>query len=123
MRSIIVDLVRQRQVERHGGGALHLSLTDDVMEQTALPVGEEHILRVHEALDELAKVDARMAQMVEMRHCAGLNAIAASASTLIGEDLCGGLNEPPPCPAPEWPRPSPRRSTRRPASRRPAPPV
>jgi len=90
MRPIIVDLVRQRQAERHGGGALHLTLTDDVMEQTALPVGEEHTLRVHEALEELAKVDARMAQMVEMRHCAGLNAIDASAGTLIGEDLCGG---------------------------------
>ena len=73
MRSIIVDLVRQRQAERHGGGVLHITLTGDVIEQAALPVGEEHILRVHEALEELEKVDQRMAQVVEMRYFAGLN--------------------------------------------------
>ena len=31
MRSIIVDLVRKRQSLRHGGGALHLTLTGDAM--------------------------------------------------------------------------------------------
>ncbi len=83
MRSIIVDLVRQRQAERHGGGALHITLTGDVIEQAALPAGELHILRVHEALQELAKVDARMAQVVEMRYFAGLtDAEIASALDL-----------------------------------------
>jgi RNA polymerase sigma factor (sigma-70 family) len=34
--------------------------------------GEQEIVRVHEALDQLAKVDARMAQVVEMRYFGGL---------------------------------------------------
>lgn len=72
MRSIIVDMVRQRRTERHGGGALHITLTGEELERAALPSGEEHILRVHEALEELAQVDERMAQVVEMRYFAGL---------------------------------------------------
>ena len=85
MRSIIVDLVRQRQAERHGGGALHLTLTGDAMEQAALPAGEEHILRVHEALEELAKVDQRMARVVEMRYFAGLSDAEIASALDVGE--------------------------------------
>jgi RNA polymerase sigma factor (TIGR02999 family) len=70
MRSIIVDMVRQRQTERHGGEVAHLTLTGDLID--ALPAEEEHILQVHEALQEMAQQDARMAQVVEMRYFGGL---------------------------------------------------
>lgn len=72
MRSIIVDLVRQRQSDKHGGGFAHLTLTGDVIDQAGLPAQEEHILRVHEALDQMAEVDERMARVVEMRYFAGM---------------------------------------------------
>jgi RNA polymerase sigma factor (TIGR02999 family) len=71
MRSIIVDMVRQRQTERAGGGVALLTLTGDIAD--AVPAAEEHILRVHEVLDAMAKVDARMAQVVELRYFGGLN--------------------------------------------------
>jgi RNA polymerase sigma factor (sigma-70 family) len=35
--------------------------------------GGQEILRVHEALEELEKVDDRMAKVVEMRYFGGLN--------------------------------------------------
>jgi len=70
MRSIIVDMVRQRQSERHGGLATHLRLT--TVPPDALSADENDILRVHEALEKLAKVDERMAQVVQMRYFAGL---------------------------------------------------
>lgn len=70
MRSIIVDLVRQRQTERAGGDVALLTLTGDLVD--AVPAGEAHILGVHEALQELAQVDARMAQVVEMRYFGGM---------------------------------------------------
>lgn len=70
MRSIIVDLVRQRQTERHGGDVAHLTLTGDLLD--ALPAEEEHILRVHEALQAMSEVDPRMAQVVELRYFGGL---------------------------------------------------
>ena len=34
--------------------------------------GETEILRVHEALDEMAAMDPRMAQVVEMRYFGGM---------------------------------------------------
>ncbi len=71
MRSIIVDMVRQRQTQRAGGGVALLTLTGDIAD--AVPAAEEHILRVHEVLDAMAKVDARMAQVVELRYFGGLN--------------------------------------------------
>ncbi|WP_127998748.1 ECF-type sigma factor [Piscinibacter defluvii] len=73
MRSIIVDLVRQRQAERHGGDVQLLTLTGDVADQAGLPSAEEHILRVHEALQEMERVDPRMTKVVELRYFGGLN--------------------------------------------------
>jgi RNA polymerase sigma factor (TIGR02999 family) len=73
MRSIIVDLVRQRLSDRHGAGAQHVTLTGDLGEQPQLPASEDYILRVHEALESLAKVDQRLARVVEMRYFGGLN--------------------------------------------------
>jgi RNA polymerase sigma factor (TIGR02999 family) len=70
MRSIIVDFARRRLAERRGGGATRLTLT------TGLGVraqeGASEILRVHDALDDLAVRDARMAMVVEMRYFGGM---------------------------------------------------
>ncbi len=38
----------------------------------AVVAGEEQILRVHEALEELGRYDRRMVQLVEMRYFAGM---------------------------------------------------
>jgi RNA polymerase sigma factor (TIGR02999 family) len=70
MRSVIVDFVRKRQADRRGGAAVHVTITTGVAD--GLAAGENEILRVHDALDELAKLDARMAQVVEMRYFAGM---------------------------------------------------
>lgn len=74
MRSIIVDMVRQRQTERAGGDVALLTLTGAVADALPSRDGQEeaHILRVHEALQEMALVDARMAQVVELRYFGGM---------------------------------------------------
>ncbi|HEV8689188.1 MAG TPA: ECF-type sigma factor [Ideonella sp.] len=72
MRSVIIDLVRERQAERRGGDMLHVTLNTQLGESLAPEAGEVEILRVHDALDELAKLDARMAQVVELRYFAGM---------------------------------------------------
>ncbi|NJK42601.1 MAG: hypothetical protein HC937_02620 [Aquincola sp.] len=61
----------QRQTERAGGDVAVLTLTGDLVD--ALPAQEAHILRVHEALAEMAQVDQRMVQVVEMRYFGGLS--------------------------------------------------
>jgi RNA polymerase sigma factor (TIGR02999 family) len=68
MRSIIVDFVRQRHAERRGGNDPHVSL-DSAAETIAS--AEDEVLRVSEALDELAKVDERLVKIVEMRYFGG----------------------------------------------------
>ena len=62
--------MRQRQSGRRGGAADHITLTTRA--GAGVHAGERQILRVHEAIGELAKYDARMAQVVEMRYFGGL---------------------------------------------------
>lgn len=68
MRSIIVDFVRQRHAGRRGGNDARVPL-DAAAE--LVPSAEDEILRVSEALDELAKVDERLVKIVEMRYFGG----------------------------------------------------
>ena len=68
MRSVIVDFVRQRHAERRGGNDPRVPL-DAAAE--FVPSAEDEILRVTEALDELAKVDERLVKIVEMRYFGG----------------------------------------------------
>jgi RNA polymerase sigma factor (TIGR02999 family) len=71
MRSIIVDFARQRQAERRGGNAAHVTFTVQLADGAIAPADE--IVRVHEALEALARVDPRMASVVEMRYFGGLS--------------------------------------------------
>jgi RNA polymerase sigma factor (TIGR02999 family) len=70
MRAVIVDLVRGKLAERRGGGAAHVTLNSEVGD--VVGEGENEILRVHEALEELGRYDARLVHVVEMRYFAGM---------------------------------------------------
>jgi len=69
MRSVIVDAVRERLADRRGGGQAPITL--DTQVSAGLASGEDEILRVDEALDELEKAEPRLARMVEMRYFGG----------------------------------------------------
>jgi hypothetical protein len=58
MRSVIVDFARRRRAERRGGGKAAVRLTTDI---GAVSSGEPEVLRVHDALEEMAARDRRMA--------------------------------------------------------------
>jgi RNA polymerase sigma factor (TIGR02999 family) len=70
MRSIIVDFARAKAAERRGGDAAHVTLNTELVDGT--PAGEDEILAVHEALADIARLDQRLAQVVEMRYFGGL---------------------------------------------------
>jgi RNA polymerase sigma factor (TIGR02999 family) len=70
MRSIIIDFIRHKQAERRGGQEVRLTLNTDIAD--SIPACEDEVIRVSEALDELAKIDARAVQVVEMRYFAGM---------------------------------------------------
>jgi RNA polymerase sigma factor (TIGR02999 family) len=70
MRSIVVDFARARSAERRGGGVRALTLDSAIVD--GLPAGEDEVIGIHEALDDLAALDARLARVVEMRYFGGL---------------------------------------------------
>ena len=69
MRSVIVSSARECAAQKRGAGRRPLTLSTQVADQ--LPAGEDEILRVHDALEALAQVDARLAQVVQMRYFGG----------------------------------------------------
>jgi RNA polymerase sigma factor (TIGR02999 family) len=71
MRSVVVDAVRAAQRERRGGGAEHVTLDTAIADALAQP--HEELLDVDRALEDLARLDARLAQVVEMRYFVGMN--------------------------------------------------
>lgn len=83
MRSVIVDFVRRRNAESRGGDAEHITLDTEAGE--TLGASDDEILEVHDALEKLARVDARLVKVVEMRYFAGLadEEIAASLGVSV----------------------------------------
>lgn len=70
MRSVVVDFVRQERAQQRGGANMHVTLNSNVMDSVESPADE--IIRLHEFLDELKSVDARLVSVVEMRYFAAL---------------------------------------------------
>ncbi len=71
MRQILIDRARERLAERRGGGARVESL-DGLAMDVAVAGGDEELLALNQALDQLGVLDARLAQVVEMRFFGGL---------------------------------------------------
>ena len=86
MRSIVVDAARARAALRRGGGAAHVTFNTALGEALAQPQPDEapDVLNVHEALHELAQIDARLAQVVEMRYFGGMDNTEIAAALGIG---------------------------------------
>jgi RNA polymerase sigma factor (TIGR02999 family) len=72
MRQILVDYARRRGAGKRGGGVGTLSLEDAEM----LAPGKEKdldVVAIDDALKALSQIDARKAQVVELRFFGGLN--------------------------------------------------
>ncbi len=82
MRSIIVDFARQRAAQRRGGGELHVTLDPELADDGAEAAAD--LVRVSAALDELAKLDERLARVVELKYFAGLT--NEETATALGVD-------------------------------------
>jgi RNA polymerase sigma factor (TIGR02999 family) len=80
MRRILVDNARRKRCARHGGDLERVELAAI---QVPAPVqDEDDLLAVHEALDELAALDPRKAELVKLRFFVGLN--FAEAAEVLG---------------------------------------
>jgi RNA polymerase sigma factor (TIGR02999 family) len=81
MRSIIVDYARKRQAEQRGGDLDKVVFDTALAESLAVPP-EDKVVEIAEAIDRLAKLDERLASVVEMRFFAGLS--EAQIAALLG---------------------------------------
>lgn len=70
IRRILVDHARHHKRQKRGGGAARVALDEGV---ARAPQADEDVLALHEALERLAKLDARQAQIVEMRFFGGMS--------------------------------------------------
>jgi RNA polymerase sigma factor (TIGR02999 family) len=79
MRRILVEQARRRNAVKRGGGAERESLDPSAI---IAPTGDEQLLAVHEALDDLARADPQAAALVKLRFFAGMT--AAEAAEALG---------------------------------------
>ena len=86
MRQVLVDHARRRNADKRGGGATSITISDDTPARQASIVD---VLALDEALTDLATLDQRLCQVVELKCFTGLNiqetAVALGVSTATVE--------------------------------------
>src|SRR5439155_9159865 len=70
MRQILVSYARSQRSQKRGGGALKVELGKAAL---VSPEESREIIDLHEALERLAALDSRKAQVVELKYFGGLN--------------------------------------------------
>src|SRR2546430_12123726 len=70
MRQILVSYARSNRAQKRGGGALKVELDEVTI---VSPEQSQEIVDLHEALERLATLDSRKAQVVELKYFGGLN--------------------------------------------------
>jgi RNA polymerase sigma factor (TIGR02999 family) len=70
MRHILIDRVRKRQTQRHGGGQQRVDI-DEI--ELAAPVEDDKLLALNDAIDELQKADPEKAEVVKLKFFVGLS--------------------------------------------------
>ncbi len=75
MRRILVEQARRRGAGKRGGRAERKAFDPAAL---ATPAPDEHLLAVHEALDDLARTDGQAATLVKLRFFAGLTTTEAA---------------------------------------------
>jgi RNA polymerase sigma factor (TIGR02999 family) len=82
MRQIVVDEARRRRAPKHGG---HLQRVDLDASALALDAQAEELLQLDRALEDLARLDPRMAKVVEMRFFGGFSMAEIAEVLGVGE--------------------------------------
>jgi len=70
MRQILVNYAKSNSAQKRGGGAVKIEFDEAAI---ASPEQSAEIMDLHEALERLATLDPRKAQVVELKYFGGLN--------------------------------------------------
>jgi RNA polymerase sigma-70 factor, ECF subfamily len=83
MRSILVDRARARNAAKRGGDARNVPLEEAWV---ASPEPHTDLVALDDALESLAKVDARKAKVIELRFFGGLSVEETAAALAISQE-------------------------------------
>src|SRR5262245_13541338 len=72
MRRILVDHVRRERREKHGGGVVHVELSDAVSKPNETPIDLVDAIALDAALRKLEALDPDQGRVVELRFFGGL---------------------------------------------------
>jgi RNA polymerase sigma factor (TIGR02999 family) len=84
MRRILIENVRRKKAERHGGGRMRVDLDEADMVSRSEP---DELLDLDDALSVLAREDPESAQLVKLRLFAGLS--VEQAADVLGVSRAG----------------------------------
>ena len=70
MRRVLVDFARAKQFQKRGGGALRVTLVEDM---ALSPEPGRDLVALDDALEALAKIDERKSRVIELRFFGGLS--------------------------------------------------
>jgi len=77
MREVLIDGARRRHAQKRGGQDFAVTLDDAIQ---ATPLRSAQLIELHEALEELEKMDSRRAAVVECRFFGGLDVDETAAA-------------------------------------------
>ncbi len=81
MRGLIIDHARNRSAQKRGG-LFHITSASGTFEH---PADSQELTRIGEALDELAKVDPSLTEIVDLKFFCGFNFAEIAAMKAISE--------------------------------------
>jgi RNA polymerase sigma factor (TIGR02999 family) len=84
MRGLIIDYARNRQAQKRGGLFELTAIKTELLGESAAPDAAE-LARLGEALDELAKVDTRLANVVDLKFFCGFTFDEIAGMTGVSE--------------------------------------
>lgn len=84
MRRILVDAARTKAAGKRGGGAMRVEINESL---DGAPLDVDQMMRLDDALDALAKFDARKANVVELRFFGGLGVEETAAVLKISPQI------------------------------------
>jgi RNA polymerase sigma factor (TIGR02999 family) len=82
MRGLIIDHVRRRRAQKRGGGFELTSYDTDVQDRRT---DERELARISDALDELARADPALAEIVDLRFFCGFTFAEIGAMRGVAE--------------------------------------
>ena len=83
MRQLLVEAARRRNADKRGGGAEITVVFEDTLQKK--PSGGTELLALHHALETLAEMNPRQAEMVESRFFGGLDIPETAALLEVSE--------------------------------------